>query len=175
MRIAGESIGPRGITVLAVTGVVGVLIGAHGWSGRHNGLPAGTLGAGSRPTRAGSPSPGASTPSGPSTGHSPAPAAGPKLSSQSYASVSFLVWPGTPSAAATAAKTGLVIDVTRKGSGISVRAGVSGQKLPPARYYPTGARVYVIEASMGDDAGGSDYNIGDDGLVVTDSQGRIVQ
>jgi hypothetical protein len=97
------------------------------------------------------------------------------LSSQSYASVSFLVWPGTPSAAATAAKTGLVIDVTRKGSGISVRAGVVGQHLPPARFYPTGARVYVIEASMGDDAGNADYNIGDDGLVVTDSQGRIVQ
>jgi hypothetical protein len=35
--------------------------------------------------------------------------------------------------------------------------------------------VYVIEASMGDDSGNSDYSLGDDGLAVTDSQGRIVQ
>lgn len=187
MRIAGESIGPRGIALLAVTGVVGVLIGAHGWSGRHNGLPPGTLGASARPSRvAGSSAAAPSSPAVPSSpaaspsassgaGHSRAPAAGPKLSSQSYASLSFLVWPGTPSAAARAAETGLVIDVTRKGSGISVRAGVSGQHVPAARFYPAGARVYVIEASMGDDAGGSDYNLGDDGLIVTDSHGRIVQ
>jgi hypothetical protein len=33
----------------------------------------------------------------------------------------------------------------------------------------------VIEASLGDDSGGSDYNLGDDGLVVTDATGRVVQ
>jgi hypothetical protein len=35
--------------------------------------------------------------------------------------------------------------------------------------------VYVVEASLGDEAGNSDYNLGDDGVVVTDAQGRIVQ
>jgi hypothetical protein len=35
--------------------------------------------------------------------------------------------------------------------------------------------VYVVEASLGDEAGNSDYNLGDDGVVVTDPQGRIVQ
>jgi hypothetical protein len=35
--------------------------------------------------------------------------------------------------------------------------------------------VYVVESSPGDDSGSSDYNLGDDGLVVTDAQGRIVQ
>ena len=35
--------------------------------------------------------------------------------------------------------------------------------------------MYVVEASLGDDANNSDYNLGDDGLVVTDSSGRIVQ
>ena len=175
MRIAGESIGPRGIAVLAVTGLVGVLMGARGWSGRHHGLPTGALGASARPARTASPSPGASPQAGLSAGHSGAPAAGPKLSTQSYASYSFLVWPGTPSAAARAAETGLVIEVSRKGSGLSVRAGIAGQHVPPARFYPAGAKVYVIEASMGDDGGGSDYNLGDDGLIVTDAQGRIVQ
>jgi hypothetical protein len=27
---------------------------------------------------------------------------------------------------------------------------------------------------MGDDSGSSDYNLGDDGVVVTDSRGRII-
>jgi hypothetical protein len=67
-----------------------------------------------------------------------------------------------------------VIKVTKHGSGIDVVAGVTGQKLPAPKFYPTGTKVYVIEASLGDDSG-SDYNLGDDGLVVTDSQGRIVQ
>ena len=71
--------------------------------------------------------------------------------------------------------TGLSISVRRTGSGISVRAGVIGQPEVPARTYPGGARVYVVEASMGDEAGSSDYNLGDDGVVVTDAHGRIVQ
>jgi hypothetical protein len=41
--------------------------------------------------------------------------------------------------------------------------------------YPLGARVYVVEASLGDDSGNSDYNLGDDGIIVTDAHGRIVQ
>jgi hypothetical protein len=56
-----------------------------------------------------------------------------------------------------------------------VEAGVAGQPPQPARFYPTGTAVYVIEAAMGDDSGNSDYNLGDDGLVVTDSQGRILR
>ena len=70
--------------------------------------------------------------------------------------------------------TGLSISVHRTGSGISVKAGVSGQPAA-AHVYAGGARVYVVEASMGDEGGHSDYNLGDDGVVVTDAQGRIVQ
>jgi hypothetical protein len=33
----------------------------------------------------------------------------------------------------------------------------------------------VIEASLGDDSGTSDYNLGDDGIVITDARGRIVR
>ncbi len=70
--------------------------------------------------------------------------------------------------------TGLSISVHRTGSGISVKAGVSGQP-GAAHVYAGGARVYVVEASMGDEGGNSDYNLGDDGVVVTDAHGRIVQ
>jgi len=69
----------------------------------------------------------------------------------------------------------LAITVRRHGSGITVTAGVAGQPPTPARTYPTGTAVYVIEATMGDDSGNSDYNLGDDGLIVTDAQGRILQ
>jgi hypothetical protein len=33
----------------------------------------------------------------------------------------------------------------------------------------------VIEASLGDDSGTGDYNLGDDGIVVTDAHGRIIR
>ncbi len=171
MRIAGESIGARGGALLAIASVAGILLGMHGWSMRHHGLPAAGLTGGT---------PAASAPASAAPGATQGPrppatrAAGPKLSSQSYAAYAFQVWPAA-SSAARAAATGLVIRVSRQGPGISVRAGVAGQPLPAATYYPAGAKVYVIEASMGDDAGGADYNLGDDGLVVTDAQGRIVQ
>jgi hypothetical protein len=70
--------------------------------------------------------------------------------------------------------TGLTISATRRGNGILVTAAANGQSAG-AQTYPRGARVYVVESSLGDDSGSSDYNLGDDGLVVTDAQGRIVQ
>ena len=191
MRIAGETVGPRGIAVLAVSAAVGGLLGVHGWSGRHNGLPSTLASQGPSPSATAHPgpssassTPGRSTEGPPATASptasapapgSPAPSPGPKLSSQSYASYAFQEWPGPVSSAAKAAATGLVITVRKHGSGIMVTAGVAGQPTPAARFYPTGAKVYVIEASMGDDSGNSDYNLGDDGLAVTDSQGRILQ
>lgn len=71
--------------------------------------------------------------------------------------------------------TGLAISVHRSGQGISVTAGMSGQQPSSPAFYPSGAKVYVIEASLGDDANNTDYSLGDDGLVVTDSSGRIVR
>ena len=200
MRMAGETAGPRGITVLALSAVVGIVLGVHGWSGRHSGLPPGLAGPGASPSPGAHASPASSGPSptrspraqGPPTqgptaagspapsspapaSNSPAPSPGPKLSSQSYASYAFQEWPGPVSAAAKAAATGLVVTVRKHGSGILVTASVAGQPAPAARFYPTGVKVYIIEASMGDDSGNSDYNLGDDGLAVTDSQGRILQ
>jgi hypothetical protein len=96
------------------------------------------------------------------------------LKSQSFAPYAFSIWPGTPTSVAQAALTGLSISVHRQGSGLSVTASVNGQQPGTAHFYPGAADVYVVEASMGDDSGSSDYNLGDDGLVVTDAQGRIV-
>jgi hypothetical protein len=167
MRTPGGTVGPRGATVLLATALAGGLLGVHGWSARQSVPPPGALGG------AGASSTTSTSPSGGGSAGRPA-GAGPLLSSQSYAPYSYLVWPGAPTTAAKTAMTGLSISVHRAGSGISVSAGVSGQPGTP-HTYPGGARVYVVEASMGDEAGSADYNLGDDGVVVTDAQGRIVQ
>ena len=192
MRVAGENIGVRGLTLLAVAGVAGIGLGIHGWSVRHQAVSAGfagpqvspgtsTRGASKAPGRPGhsagrtsAPADGPSAPAPASSAAAP-PAPGPKLSSQAYASRSFRVWPGPVSSAARAAATGLVITVHRHGSGIMVAASVAGQSPAAPRFYTTGASVYVIEATLGDDSGNTDFNLGDDGIVVTDAQGRIVQ
>jgi hypothetical protein len=97
------------------------------------------------------------------------------LSSQSYAPYAFQIWPGKLTPAAQTAETGLVVTVRRTGNGLVVSAAANGQPASAPQSYPAGARVYVVEASLGDDSGASDYNLGDDGIVVTDAQGRIVQ
>ena len=97
------------------------------------------------------------------------------LSAQPYASAAYLIWPGSPNAAAKAALTGLNVTVRRQGSVILVAAGVNGQPTPAPRRFAGGTRVYVVEQSFGDDSGNSDYNLGDDALIVTDSKGGIIQ
>jgi len=96
------------------------------------------------------------------------------LRAQPFHQYAYLVWPGRQSPAARAALTGLSVRVRNQGTGVSVLAAVNGQPPGSPHYYPLGAKVYVVEASMGDDASNSDYNLGDDGIVVTDAQGRIV-
>lgn len=165
MQALGGSVGPRGATVLLATAVAGGLLAVHGWSARQSGPPPGALGgAGS----AASSSPPGGAPAGRPAGSRPL------LASESFASYTYRVWPGARSAAARTAMTGLSISVRRTGSGISVSAGTHGRPAA-AHAYPGGARVYVVEASMGDEAGSTDYNLGDDGVLVTDAQGRIVQ
>lgn len=177
MRAPIASVGPRGLALLVITGIVGLVLAVHGWSGRQTGATPGTL-AGANPAPTPAPSQRGSptrTPSRNPARHTRATRKGPLLSSQSYASYAFQVWPGSPTAAASTAMTGLTISIHRVGAGLVVRAGVRGQPQPAPHTYPHGARVYVVEASLGDESSTADYNLGDDGLVVTDADGRIVQ
>lgn len=149
----------RGLVLLSATAVAGVVLAIHGWGAHErSALPAALVpSASARPSASAHPS------------------AGPLLRSQSFASYAFRIWPGVPSAPAKAAMTGLSISVHTRGNGLLVAAGVTGQPAQPPKFYAGGARVYVVEASMGDDSGNSDYNLGDDGLIVTDARGRILQ
>jgi hypothetical protein len=175
-------VGIRGALVLAAAGIAGIVLAVNGWSARHVGLAAATggLSASSAASSPAAPAPSAAPTTGqpssaPSASPSQSASAGPLLSSEPYASYSYLVWPGTPNAAARQAETGLKISVSRLNDGISVSAGVNGQPVPAAHTYVSGARVYVVESSLGDDSGDTDYNLGDDALVVTNAQGRVVQ
>jgi|ERR1035438_2957639 hypothetical protein len=184
MRLGGDPVGRWGLTLLTVAGVVGVILAIHGWAGRGSAVvpvsvPSGSAsaaggkasGASSGPASSG-PAASRSTPA--SSSASPSSSTGPLLSAEPYASYSYQVWPGTLSTAARQALTGLTVTVHRQSAGLSVTAGANGQASPTPHLYPTGARVYVVEASLGDDSGNSDFNLGDDGLVVTDSAGRIL-
>ena len=192
MRLGGEQVGRWGLAVLAITGVAGLALAVHGWSVR---------GAGATPSLAGSTPAAASAPAGatarpsppsrataspagtparpaanaPGAAGSPAPAPGPKLSSEPYASVAYQIWPGPVSSTASQALTGLAVSVHRRAGGLAVTAAARGQGPATSHLYPGGVRVYVVEASLGDDSGTLDYSLGDDGVVVTDAQGRIVQ
>jgi hypothetical protein len=126
-------IGVRGGSVLAIAGIVGVYCGSTGWSNKDAGQ--------------------VTTPSA---------SVGEALSSSPYASDSYLIWPGTPSAAARQAEAGLNITVTRRPGGINVSVSSHGVS-DGSHYYADGADVYVIESSAFSQS-----------LVVTDSKGRIV-
>jgi hypothetical protein len=173
-------VGPRGLALLAMAGVVGIVLAAHGWAHRATGGALGSLEGPSTPAQLRpAATPHADTgstagPTAPAGGAGQASAPGPLLTSQPFAPYAFAIWPGTPGTAAKAALTGLSVSIRRVPSGLSITAAVNGQPAGPAHVYPHGARVYVLEAAMGDDSGSSDYNLSDDGLVVTDSRGRII-
>lgn len=203
MRLGGDTVGRWGLGLMALTGVAGAVLAWHGWTSGASVVP--SLAAGSAPaggstaasspgqprgtgspagaaTSSGtaSPPPSASptnraAPSASATGGGKAGKAGPLLSSEPFANVAYQVWPGPISSAAKLALTGLHVSVRQQGTGLSVTAGVNGQPASAPHLYLGGTRVYVVEAALGDDSGGGDYNLGDDGLVVTNAQGRIIQ
>lgn len=178
MRPTQSQVGPRGLVLLAVTGLAGLGLAVHGWSSRGSAPVSSAIGVNSRPstTHSAGPSPAATTSASPTPSTtSTSSGQGPLLTSQPFAPYAYLVWPGTPSSAARAAEAGLSISVRRNASGILVSVSVNGQSTGSPHSYAGGAKVYVVEAAIGDDSGNSDYNLGDDGLVVTDAAGRIVQ
>jgi hypothetical protein len=175
-------VGPRGLAVLVVTAIAGAVLAHHGWPTYHGAMTPGSFASGAAAHIANTPAAHpTSSPASPAAAAGPASGTrgtasspGPTLASQPYAQYAFQVWPGKPAATAQAALTGLSVTVRQQAGGLLVTAGVNGQPAGPPHLYRGGSRVYVVEAGMGDDSGASDYNLGDDGLVVTDAQGRIV-
>lgn len=174
-----SELGPRGFTVLSIAGITGICLAVLGWSQRSTGLvtpyisPSPTVTATSSPPAPSAPASAAA--SSPSTAVSSSPAAGPRLSAEPYASYAYQVWPGPLSADARLAMAGFVLNVTRGPGGITVNAIQDGQKMTSAsHFYPGGAKVFVIDSSLGDEGGSVDYNVTDDGLIVTNAQDQVL-
>jgi hypothetical protein len=162
-----SALGPRGLTVLSIAGIAGVFLGILGWTQRGTGLVT--------PLVTGSPSAAASPSAGPSAAASPSAAAGPQLSSEPYAAYAYQVWPGSLTADGRLAMAGFTLTVTRQPGGITVKAVQDGQNMTGAsHFYPGGAKVYVLDSSLGDEGGSVDYNVTDDGLIVTNAQGQVL-
>ncbi|MDA8379762.1 MAG: hypothetical protein M0020_02870 [Actinomycetota bacterium] len=205
MRLGSERVGARGLMVLGAAGVLGLGLAVHGYgrgtvvstAASGIGAPPGLAGAAPRsgpsapkrplanPNGSAVPDPSKGTSSRPA-GTSTTPASptttalaqklGPLLSSTQYGQYAYQVYPGPVSSQAQLAEAGFDVRITPGASRFTVRASAAGGSgSPQTSTYPNGDRVYFVEAAFGDDSGGSDYSYSDDGVVVTDAQGRIVE
>ena len=159
--------GPRGLTVLSIAGIAGLLFGVVGWKQRGiDTVTAPPVAATSSPAAASSPSATAAA-----VPASAAAAAGPLLSSMPYASFAYLVWPGPVSAHGKLAMSRWKLTVTRQAGGITVQAAEDGQSMASvSRFYPGGAKVYILDSDLGADAAGNT----NEGLEVTNTQGQVL-
>jgi hypothetical protein len=156
------------LTVLSIAGIAGLLFGVVGWKQR------GIYTVTAPPVAATSSPAAASSPSATATATVPASAAGaagPLLSSMPYASFAYLVWPGPVSADGKLAMSRWKLTVTRQAGGITVQAAEDGQSMASvSRFYPGGAKVYILDSDLGADAVGNT----NEGLEVTNTQGQVL-
>lgn len=156
--------GPRGLTVLSIAGIAGLLFGVVGWKQR--GIYTVTA-----PPVAATSSPAATSPPSATAVLPASAAAGPLLSSMPYASFAYLVWPGPVSADGKLAMSRWKLTVTRQAGGITVQAAEDGQSMASVSgFYPGGAKVYILDSDLGADAAGNT----NEGLEVTNTQGQVL-
>ena len=153
--------GPRGLTVLSIAGIAGLLFGVVGWK------QAGIDTAAAPPAPAGTSSPSATA----TVPAAAAAAAGPLLSSMPYAPFAYLVWPGPVSANGKLAMSRWKLTVTRQPGGITVQAAQDGHSMASvSHFYPGGAKVYILDSDLGANAPGTT----NEGLEVTNTQGQVL-
>jgi len=161
-------VGPRGLTVLSIAGVAGLLFGVVGW--KQAGID--TTAAAQAPVGTSSPSAAATVPaSAAAVPPSAAAAAGPLLSSMPYAPFAYLVWPGPVSADGKLAMSRWKLTVTRQTGGITVQAAQDGHSMASvSHFYPGGAKVYILDSDLGANAAGNT----NEGLEVTNTRGQVL-
>jgi hypothetical protein len=158
------------LTVLSIAGIAGLLFGVVGWKQRGiDTVTAPPVAATSSPAATSSSS--ATATATATVPASAAAAAGPLLSSMPYASFAYLVWPGPVSANGKLAMSRWKLTVTRQAGGITVQAAEDGQSMASvSRFYPGGAKVYILDSDLGADAAGNT----NEGLEVTNTQGQVL-
>lgn len=198
MILGHDKVGRRGIGVLLAAALVAVVLGIRGFNTGGLGVAVGNL-SGARSTTvkataspAATPQPAATKAPGKKPGASnsgnhgstsPTPTAtsstvklGPPLSSTQYASAAYQIYPGPINSTARAALAGFSASFKRTAAGVLMTFSSPGSGQPPTHHtYAASDKIYFIEESFGDDSGNSEFNFGDDGLIVTNAQGRIIQ
>ncbi|HVD02569.1 MAG TPA: hypothetical protein VNF75_00255 [Candidatus Dormibacteraeota bacterium] len=170
MSVAAMAAAVLAVHGYANPGSLGVA-GTGGLGGGHGSGVAPSASQSPTPSSKGSPSPSASPSASPSGSATP----GPLLSSTSYASYTYQLYPGTPSSTARQALAGFSFKATPAGSSVNFTLYISGGgQAPISKTYPSNDHIYFVEANLGDDSGNAEYNFGDDGLIVTDPSGHVV-
>lgn len=184
MRIGSESIGRRGIALLSLTAVGSIGLALHGYgqgaSTGSSSLSAVAAGPSTSSSSSQSSPRKTSTSTTAAAGNSSTttttPKLGPLLSSTQYASLAYKIYPGTPNSKTKLATTGFSIQVKSSGNHEVLSVGLAGSSSPPqTSTIQKGDSVYFVETTLGDDSGNSDYSGGDDGVIVTNPQGRIIE
>ncbi|HVC23405.1 MAG TPA: hypothetical protein VNH82_08290 [Candidatus Dormibacteraeota bacterium] len=182
MRIAGDTVGRRGGLAVSVAAVAAALLAVHGYSnpgslvvGGSGGISTGH-GSPSANTSGGTPKASPSAAASPSATPRASGTPGPLLSSTPYASYTYQLYPGSPSPSTRQALAGFTYTTRLSGSSVEFTLYASGStQSVRSNTYPATDRVYFIEANLGDDSGDTEYSFGDDGVVVTDASGHVVQ
>ncbi len=177
-RLGLDQVGPRGLALLAAVAILGLGLGVHGYGASQKAASDGLAPVGGRQGIRSTPATAATPASSPNPTPSPSPAAqrGPKLADSQYAPYAFQIYPGPLDQGTRQALAGFHITVQSVSGGLEVLVQVLGSSQPPFRQtYSGAARIYFIEANMGDDSGNSEFNLGDDGLIATDAQGTILK
>ncbi len=91
-----------------------------------------------------------------------------------YAPYSYQVYPGPLSQQAQAALSGFSMkNTTLQNSSVIVTLTVVGSGQQQTVVLQPGYKLYIVEATFGDDSFRSDYSLGDDGFVVVDPNGYV--
>lgn len=178
-RLRTERVGAGGKAVLLAAAVLAVGLAIHGYG--TGGLAVTSINAsGAGPLRAQPPPSTATRAPGRSSGGPTPPTTpaklGPALSGSQYAQYAYRVYPGPVSASAQQATAGYSITTKLSGDTVVVVVSTAGSSTELSRKtYAAADSVYFIEANFGDDSGVTELNPGDDGLIVTNPAGLIVE
>ena len=98
------------------------------------------------------------------------------FSSTQYAQYSYQVYPGSLSQQAKAAMSGFNISYSALQNGsTSISITLQGTGQSQAITLRPGYKLYVVEASFGDDGYTFDSALGDDGFIMVDPSGYLTQ
>ncbi len=99
-----------------------------------------------------------------------------QFSSWQFAQYSYEIYPGPANSDAQKALAGFSLSVQDQGSSVVVNLKALSSRYHDAQYtVAKGDTAYFVETSMRDDPTNQENDLGDDGVVVVDPQGYILQ